>query len=104
MTKKELTAGKELDAKCTKCKTVTGHIIVAMVDGAPKKVKCNTCDSEHRYIAPPKKKPKAKAKVVVRDEGDGKKSVTVAVKKKPAAKKKPATRKKKEPPPPPTPE
>ena len=105
MTDVELTAGKEVEAKCTKCKTVKRHTIVAMVDAKPKKVKCNTCDSEHRYIAPPKTKPKAKAKVVVRDEGEGKKSVTVAAKKKkPAAKKKPATRKKKEPPPPPVPE
>jgi hypothetical protein len=49
---KPLTAGSEIDAWCTKCKMDLGHRIVAMVQGAPKRVVCQTCGSEHNYRAP----------------------------------------------------
>lgn len=77
-----LTAGKEIDGKCTKCKMVTGHTIVAMVDDEPKRVKCNTCGSQHRFIVPPEAPKSEKASMVVRKGADGKKKVTM--KKKPA--------------------
>ena len=49
---KPLTAGSEIDAWCTKCRLDLGHRIVAMVHGAPKRVVCLTCGSEHNYRAP----------------------------------------------------
>ncbi len=49
---KALTAGGEIDAWCTKCKMDLGHRIVALVEGAPKRVVCQTCDSTHNYRAP----------------------------------------------------
>ena len=40
-----------------------GHRIVAMVGGAPKRVICQTCDSEHNYRAP-----RAASSVVIRSK------------------------------------
>ena len=49
---KSLTAGAEIDAWCTKCRMDLMHRIVAMVQSAPKRVICLTCNSEHNYRAP----------------------------------------------------
>lgn len=54
MTTKKLSAGKEVDAWCTKCKLDLGHRIIAM-DAAgtmPKRVECRTCNSHHNYYKP----------------------------------------------------
>jgi hypothetical protein len=48
---KSLSAGSEIDSWCTKCRLDLGHRIVAMVGGAPKRVICLTCGSEHNYRA-----------------------------------------------------
>lgn len=49
----ELTPGKQIDSRCTRCKLVTGHIIVIMNGQQPTRVKCNSCGSEHKYRAAP---------------------------------------------------
>ncbi len=49
---KPLTAGSEIDSYCTRCRMDLGHRIVAMVGGAPKRVECQTCGSQHNYRAP----------------------------------------------------
>ena len=49
---KALTAGSEINAYCTRCSMDLGHRIIAMVGGAPKRVICQTCNSEHNYRAP----------------------------------------------------
>jgi hypothetical protein len=49
---KALTAGGEIDSYCTRCRMDLGHRIVAMVGGAPKRVICQTCNSEHNYREP----------------------------------------------------
>jgi len=49
----EYTAGGEVVSWCTKCKLELGHTIVAIVDNKPKKVKCNTCNSQHNYRSKP---------------------------------------------------
>lgn len=49
---KPLSAGSEIDAYCTKCRMDLGHRIVAMVGPAPKRVICQTCNSQHNYRAP----------------------------------------------------
>lgn len=52
-----LSAGDPIEARCTKCKKITNHIVVAVADKVPAKVKCNTCGGEHKYrkAADPKK-------------------------------------------------
>src|SRR5689334_3180217 len=51
--RKGYTAGDEVDAACSKCKMVLAHTIVAMVEDRIARVKCNTCQGEHAYRAPP---------------------------------------------------
>ena len=53
----EHSAGENIDAWCTKCKSELVHRIFAMVDDIPKKVICNTCKGKHNYrTKPPEKK------------------------------------------------
>jgi hypothetical protein len=50
--------GDMIDDYCTRCRLLTNHSIVALVNGAPAKVHCRTCYYEHNYKqgkAPPKK-------------------------------------------------
>ena len=47
--KKEMTVGSELDSYCGKCKLVLNHVVVAMVDSQPRRVRCLTCQSEHNH-------------------------------------------------------
>jgi hypothetical protein len=49
-------AGDILDAHCTRCRILTNHTIVAMVEGRVARVKCNTCGSEHNYHSPKEEK------------------------------------------------
>lgn len=49
---KQLTAGDFIEARCTRCRAVTNHTIIAMVGTAPVRVRCNTCDGDHNYRAP----------------------------------------------------
>lgn len=56
----DIRVGGEIDAVCTKCRIITNHRIVAMVDGLVKRVICLTCDSQHNYRQPPgEKRPQA---------------------------------------------
>lgn len=50
-------AGDPIEARCTKCRKNTNHIVVAMAEGVPVKVECNTCSGQHKYRPPtaPKK-------------------------------------------------
>ena len=49
---KQLTAGDFIEARCTRCKAVTNHTIIALVGTVPVRVRCNTCDGDHNYRAP----------------------------------------------------
>ena len=57
MKNKTLSVGDLIDSRCTKCRKITNHTLVAMVEQKPARVKCNTCDGEHNYRDPdaPKK-------------------------------------------------
>jgi hypothetical protein len=44
-----LEAGNEVDSRCLKCKDVTNHTIIAMVNGKVGKVQCNVCGARHNY-------------------------------------------------------
>jgi hypothetical protein len=51
--------GDVIDDHCIKCRRVTNHAIVSLVNGAPAKVRCRTCYHDHDYRheqAPPSKK------------------------------------------------
>jgi len=52
-----LSAGDPIEARCTKCRKNTNHIVVAMAEEVPAKVQCNTCSGQHKYRPPtaPKK-------------------------------------------------
>ncbi len=55
----EFRLGDIIDDHCIKCRRVTNHAIVSLVDGAPAKVRCRTCYHDHDYRheqAPPSKK------------------------------------------------
>jgi peptide subunit release factor 1 (eRF1) len=54
----EIVIGTDVEAYCTKCKMVLAHVVMAMMGGKPRRVKCNTCGGEHNYRA---EKPVAKA-------------------------------------------
>ena len=49
MSEKKLSAGEYIASRCSKCKDVTNHTIVAMVEDKVVRVECNTCGSTHNY-------------------------------------------------------
>ncbi|PLX99656.1 MAG: hypothetical protein C0623_09165 [Desulfuromonas sp.] len=52
MDTKQLAAGDPIEARCTKCRKITNHTIVAMNASKPAKVECNTCQGQHLYRKP----------------------------------------------------
>ncbi len=60
----DLRLGDVIDDFCVKCRRVTNHSIVSMVEGAPAKMRCRTCYHEHDFRngePPPKKDPRKEA-------------------------------------------
>lgn len=57
MTKRPKAAGDHIEARCTRCREVTNHIIVAMVEGRVVRVQCNICSGIHNYYPPTVAKP-----------------------------------------------
>jgi hypothetical protein len=49
--------GGEVDSFCTRCQLTLAHTVIAMVDGRPVKVECNTCHGVHRYRSAPDERP-----------------------------------------------
>src|ERR1700687_3012957 len=61
----ELRLGDEIDDYCVKCRRLTNHSIVSLVDTKAAKVRCRTCYSDHDFRneqAPPSKKELARQK------------------------------------------
>jgi hypothetical protein len=55
----ELRLGDDIDDFCIKCKRITNHAVVSIVEGAAAKVRCRSCYNEHDFRhqqAPPSKK------------------------------------------------
>jgi len=52
MARQEFKVGQEVDSRCGKCKSVRSHVVIAMVDGKPKKVECLACRAVHNYRPP----------------------------------------------------
>ena len=56
--------GDVIDDHCVKCRRITNHSIVSVVDNEVAKVRCRTCYHDHDYrheLAPPTKKELKKA-------------------------------------------
>lgn len=61
----ELRLGDIIDDFCVKCRRLTNHAIVSLMNGAAAKVRCRTCYSDHDFRneqAPPTKKELARQK------------------------------------------
>ncbi len=59
-----LRLGDDIDDYCIKCKRVTNHSILAIVDSEPVKVRCRSCYNEGPYrrcVVPPSKRELQKA-------------------------------------------
>ena len=51
--------GDDIDDYCVKCKRITNHAVVSLMEETAAKVRCQACYSEHDYrreIAPPTKR------------------------------------------------
>jgi hypothetical protein len=60
----EVRLGDTIDDFCIKCKRLTNHAVVSIMNAAAAKVRCRTCYSDHDYrneIAPPSKRDLKKA-------------------------------------------
>ncbi len=57
MSSKKVSAGDYIDARCTRCRIISNHTIVAMVEDKVVRVQCNTCGGAHNYRAPKAEKP-----------------------------------------------
>ena len=58
--------GDIIDDHCIKCRRITNHAIVSLVNAEPAKVRCRTCYHDHDYRheqAPPSKKDLKKAEL-----------------------------------------
>lgn len=84
MSTKALTAGGRIETRCSRCDDVTGHVIVAMVDGEVVKVECRACGSVHKYRPTKPAKVKAQAPAVRHVRAGSSRSEAVAVPAKPA--------------------
>jgi hypothetical protein len=61
----DLRLGDVIDDFCVKCRRLTNHSIVSLLNGAAAKVRCRTCYNDHDYRneqAPPTKKELARQK------------------------------------------
>lgn len=47
--------GKDVLTRCNKCELDLAHVVMAKVDGLVKRVKCNTCKTEHSLRGEAKK-------------------------------------------------
>lgn len=45
----ELRLGDDIDDFCIKCKRITNHAVVSIVNDTAAKVRCRNCYSEHDY-------------------------------------------------------
>lgn len=55
----ELRLGDVIDDYCIKCRRLTNHAIVSLMEGQVAKVRCRSCYHDHTYLheqAPPSKK------------------------------------------------
>ncbi len=51
-------AGERTNSRCTRCKDITSHVVIVVVDNIPAKVECCACGSIHKYSMPNQEKKK----------------------------------------------
>jgi hypothetical protein len=59
----ELRLGDVIDDYCVKCRRITNHAVVSIMNGEAAKVRCRTCYNDHDFRhseVPPKKVPAKK--------------------------------------------
>ncbi len=64
MPNKKITVGQSVEARCTKCRANTEHVVVTVLEEAPLKVQCGQCERQHKYRPPSvaRKKPAVRKK------------------------------------------
>jgi len=45
----EYRLGDDIDDYCVRCKRLTNHLVVSVMNGGPAKVRCRTCTRDHDY-------------------------------------------------------
>ena len=62
---REVRLGDDVDDFCVRCKRITNHAVVSVMNAEPAKVRCRTCHSDHDYrheqAPPPKVDPRKAA-------------------------------------------
>ena|SRR5436305_1837492 len=62
---RDVRLGDDIDDFCVRCKRVMNHAVVSVLNGAPAKVRCRTCHSDHDFrheqAPPPKVDPRKAA-------------------------------------------
>jgi hypothetical protein len=62
---RDVRLGDDVDDWCVRCKRVMNHAVVSVMNGAPAKVRCRTCHSDHDFrneqAPPPKVDPRKAA-------------------------------------------
>ena len=61
----DLRLGDVIDDHCSKCRLVTNHSVVSIVDGTAARTQCRTCGSEHKYRHAKGGKKKASSKAAL---------------------------------------
>ncbi|TVQ98542.1 MAG: hypothetical protein EA399_09990 [Desulfovibrionales bacterium] len=87
MNTEPIQAGSSIESACRKCKTVTDHHVVVMLDGQIGKVQCKVCGGQHAH-RPPKEAATPKAPAQPRTAGE--KTKKTAASKKTVVPKKPS--------------
>lgn len=75
---RKMSVGSELESHCGRCKMALNHIITAMVEDLPRRVRCLTCGSEHNHRVTKSSTSKTKTKSSVKKtttRGKGKNSL-----------------------------
>jgi hypothetical protein len=84
----ELRLGDVIDDYCIKCRRVTNHSIVSILNGEAAKVRCRTCYHDHDYRheeIPPSKKELKKAELLAAAIASGAEPPPATVETEPAA-------------------
>lgn len=65
----ELRLGDVIDDYCVKCRRITNHSIVSLLNRKPAKVRCRTCynDHDYRHEKPPPSKKDVKKKQLYKE-------------------------------------
>ncbi len=65
--------GDVIDDHCIKCRRLTNHSVVSLMEGQVAKVRCRSCYHEHSYLheqAPPSRKDLKKAELAAKAEAE----------------------------------